>query len=384
MRHYLLPVWGDSRFVGIARDFGMEWGEWFDVPPYDYPHALISYIHWKKPYQFPESAHIFGDSGGFSLTALNKTIKIDPIDVLRWQEATCTVGCILDLPPGRQVPALRFVETGKRSIRHRLWDDALLMTRRHTERALPIYRRMRARGTRFRWWGVLHGNTSDEVRRYHEAIAAIYPFTDEGEGWAIRPEPLVDIYACARSVRVLSQLGIRRAHFLAATRQKVMTVLVALGSLAGMELVTYDSAYAAKYALNRGLFRANEDGLTFKVLMETGPEHFVRDYVREECTCPICVRMRERSETTLRGREQMARGDYGGWYSSWLLLHNLYAQTQLGLALGAAAIADPDKTLRLMLTPREYSTVMRIYERDGFEPKPAETGNSVSLLDYLG
>jgi hypothetical protein len=94
MKQYLLPVWGHSRFAAAARDFGLKDGEWWDQPPMSYGHTLISYVHWKRPFNFPKGSYIFGDSGGFSLRSetMAHKLKIDPVDVLRWQESMCTVG----------------------------------------------------------------------------------------------------------------------------------------------------------------------------------------------------------------------------------------------------------------------------------------------------
>jgi len=199
MRHYLLPVWGYSRFASSARDICLGPNAWWDQAPLQYAHALVSYVHWQKPYDFPASAYIFGDSGGFTLRSPRRHLKIDPVDVLHWQSSLCTVGCILDLPPGMK--------------EERIWERALHVTIEHTRRALPEYQRIRASScSAFRWWGVLHGNTESEVREYYDAISAIYPFDEEGEGWAIRAEPNVNIYSVARSLRVLKRFGIKRAR----------------------------------------------------------------------------------------------------------------------------------------------------------------------------
>src|SRR5262249_611006 len=152
-----------------------------------------------------------------------------------------------------------------------------------TRRALPEYQRMRASGSAFRWWGVLHGNKEAEVLQYYEAVGAVYPFTDDGEGWAIRAEPNVNIYSVARSLRILRRLGIKRAHFLAATSQDVIAVLLALGPQAGLDLLTFDSAYAIKTGFNRSAFVPQDDGLTFTLRREQRAEHHARDFVLEKC-----------------------------------------------------------------------------------------------------
>ena len=113
----------------VPRDIGLGRNAWWDKPPFNYPHTLISYVRWQQPFKFPSGSYVFGDSGGFTLRSPTRSLKIDPLDVLHWQASQCSVGCLLDVPPG---------------IKQRIWDRALSATIDHTKRALPHYERMRA------------------------------------------------------------------------------------------------------------------------------------------------------------------------------------------------------------------------------------------------
>lgn len=371
MRQYFLPVWGASRFTASKQMIGID--RWWDEAPLHYGHALVSYVHWKMPLVFPPSSYIFGDSGGFTLRNPTK-ITIDPVDVLRWQVSQCTVGCLLDLPP-----------TGTK---RRIWLKGMEVTLAHTKRALPVYTEFREEqpAHRFRWWGVLHGNSTEEVKQYHKAVSDIYPFTDEGEGWAIRAEPLVNIYSVARSFRVLKQLGIKRVHFLAATSQKVIAVLLGLGVEAGMELITYDSTTAIKNGFNRNVFVLDEGGITFHLMTEKNDDFHGRNFCLHECPCSVCEHMRLRSMHEEKGKRELYDKKFGGWWSTWLQFHNL--ETQRRLVEGQAALAkkDPDALLRTMLSSDEYFKVMRTFTEEGHEPAaawPAIQGSARSLLDYM-
>jgi hypothetical protein len=46
-------VWGASRYVSTAIDFGMNPFQWCDIAPLNYGHALISPIYWTLPFNFP-------------------------------------------------------------------------------------------------------------------------------------------------------------------------------------------------------------------------------------------------------------------------------------------------------------------------------------------
>lgn len=368
MQHYFLPVQSQSRNSSLRSMLGLKW---YGDYPISYPHALFSYVHVRKPEPHPEGAYIFGDSGGFSLHSVRTTTKIDPIDVLRWQESMCTVGCILDWPP-KIAP-------------RRIWDDPMRVTVAHTQRALPTHEVLRKSGTKFRWWGVLHGSNEEEVKQYYRAISNVYPFTDEGEGWAIRAEPRVIPTTVARSLRLLKDFAIKRAHFLAATGQAVIATLLVLGPRAGLDVVTYDSAYAVKQGMSRHVFYPNDDGLTFRPLWEgTGTSRVHRKYLLEQCHCRVCDFMRGLvDDGHPQAEKELLSDKFGGWYGTWFILHNMHMQLELHDRQVEFARRDPDGLLRQMLG-KQYHSVLRIFDAPGNElggmPK---VGTERSLLDFI-
>jgi hypothetical protein len=147
-----------------------------------YPRILISYFHWNRTkFVFPEEGYVFGDSGGFSIMSLGA--NVDPRDVLAWQARSTNAGLILDVPPFADDKT--GTEVG--------WSAGLARTVEHVRRALPIYETLRAAGNPFRWWGVIQGRSWEEMREWHQAISAVYPFTDDGEGWAFKAHPVNNI-----------------------------------------------------------------------------------------------------------------------------------------------------------------------------------------------
>jgi hypothetical protein len=368
VKQIFLPVWVYGRHIAAMNDVGIE--NWWDEPPLHYPHALISYVHWGKPYVFPEGAYIFGDSGGFTLRSPSRAMRsnkaIDPVAVLKWQISLCRGGAILDLPPIQQ----------ERGRRWREWGKALEVTKKHTQRALPTYIEARKAGSKFRWWAVGHGNSEEEFEAWYREISNIYPFEDEGEGWAVKAEPNPDAYTVARTLHTLQRLGVTRTHFLAATGQDVTAVLFTLGPEAGLEFVTYDSAYAIKDGFNRGAFRPAADGLSWSTMQEIGDENHVRKYVIEECECEACVYMRARSEVYDKGRKGIRAEEFGGWMSTWLQLHNLCIQK---VTLENQAAEASHDFLREILGPRNYARVLRVFSDGDRMPAVRRRG----LLDLL-
>lgn len=391
-----LPVWAHSRFSSLARDVALPAGKWWSAenfPPMPYEHCLVSYVHWKARFRFPSTAFIFGDSGGFTLRPTNpKPLRIDPVDVFRWQMATCTVGCILDLPPG----------LGKT----RIWARALESSVAYTKRVLPFYLKARKKGTAFRWWGVVHGNTLAEQEQWWQAIRNVYPFDDEGEGWAVRPEPSVHPFTVAQSMRFAQTHGIRRLHLLSATGRELLATIYALAPLAGLELVTCDSTYATKSSFNRILFAAVKDTpILWDTQMETGAQRHARDYLLT-CDCPCCVWMRRRTDETERGQAALRAKDYGGWWGSWMSMHNLlmqlnvteaqWAEVQAGRGTemlrnvleASAALRHQNKRARRW--QQVYSRVLGIFngtdhvQPSDFPSTPMLSGSPTSLLDFVG
>lgn len=190
-----------------------------------HPHALASYWGWRtQRFTWHPGDFMFGDSGGYS--ALTLGVTIDPREAIRWQVRFCRVGPILDFPP---------VD------RWSQWRECLDRTVVDTKAALPLYLRALDAGTSFRWWGVVHGRTPDELEEWWAAISHVYPFTGEGEGWAFKPYPLNTPEGMATVLEFIQQRGIRRAHFFATTGRYAVETLCCLGPQRGLEIATVDS-----------------------------------------------------------------------------------------------------------------------------------------------
>ncbi len=270
-----VPNWFDARLKG--------------TPGY-YPHALISFHTWHewqhKP--FPEEGFLFGDSGGFSI--MTKGVVINPREVIRWQAATCKVGAILDVPP---------ID----SRGNRFFEEGLAGTLSNIKVALPFYREQRAAGTAFRWWGVVQGWTTQELQRWWEQVSRVYPFTDEGEGWALKPRPNITPTSTARVLRFVAQHPeIKRIHLLATTGVGAVATLITLGAASGLELASYDSTTFILMAINRGLLKIDEDGLGWSNESERGGERQLRDYLLETCQCAACTQLRDEVDRYDSGR----------------------------------------------------------------------------------
>lgn len=412
MRALFLPVWSSGilnrvwRWVPKTRP-----PTWFDDKPIGYPHGLFSYVDWrsyKDALIFPKGTHIFGDSGGFTLISKPNEV-LDPVEVLQWQMATCSVGAILDRPPRRTTRTVIGANqtdaegSGRvHTVEYRDWQECLRFTIRNIERALPTYLNGLEKGSDYRWWGVLHGNNEDEAREWYAALTAIYPFDGPGEGWAVYPGPQAHPFTVARTMRILQSLGIKRAHFLACTGQDVIATILALGPKAGLEFVTFDSMSFAVAAINRWWFTAVDDhdqqrmGRSSLATADTpvaagkkaaSQTFFEFENVRcldtlaeqfcDACPCDVCQFLRTGSDTPWLEKEPP-----GGWRDASITLHNLHMQRTCIDRQTKRAAADPVAFLNRVLGAKVASKTFRIFEGQESE-HIVRTGSNLGLLAGL-
>jgi hypothetical protein len=257
-----------------------------------HPFALTSYAEsgWRNQrFTWEPEDFVFGDSGGFSVAT--RDAHIDPRDALRWQIHRCSVGAILDAPP--------WLDWSQRRA-------CLTTTIANVRAALPVYRAALDAGTAFRWWGVVHGRTADELAEWWAAISRVYPFTAEGEGWAFRPHPLNDPEAMADVLAFVRQTGIRSAHFFATSGLNAVETLYAYGADAGLVSASFDSTSALKRGFWRTLVIPTVYG--WETIQERfresgGRDTRARDYMFRVCACHSCDLLRAdvRTDGDLRG-----------------------------------------------------------------------------------
>jgi len=358
-----------------------------------YPHVLISYYGLRDiPLQLPEDGFILGDSGGFSVTryrieGLDPIAGIDPIDVLRWQARLCRVGVIIDVPPidlhGNQK-----------------WETGLEGTLQTVRRSVSLYEEMKRENLapRFRWWGVVHGWTDKQRDLWWREVSQIYPFTDEGEGWAIRARPTAhDPISIAWCLRWLGMKGITHTHFFAALGSTSSATIIVLGPRAGLEFATVDSTgMISTYARNRGIMIPDNNGLSYTTIKESialpiGVDRSrrtyreARDYCLEKCTCFACKDLQEKAKDAQhpihlgKGEKRWVLGASLYW-NYYFEFHNLLVMKSVVENQKKEAARDPDKMLREILGDK-YGQVIRAFE--GQEATRTQTGTARSLLDWI-
>jgi hypothetical protein len=331
--------------------------------PNQYGFALVTYAYWGK-YKLPQrGVWYFGDSGGF--TMMNSGENFDPLDVIRWQISECAVGVILDVPP----------YADDRSGQTAGWKKGLSLTVSHTARALPLYLEAREQGvTDFRWWGVIHGRGWAEMEEWYREISAVYPFTDDGEGWAFKAGNTNDPVSLARSLHFLQKKGVRHAHSLMTSGIPGTAALSVISRWAGLDVITHDAGTPYLLGTRREIIIPTKDGLDWEYLPERdGDDKPVRRYLRDTCDCGICV-----VERPLIGNDLDADKDSVWkrrfWHHNILVMDRVYRNLDREIAI------DPEGFLRKLLGAKLYSQTLRAFE--GREPVTVAQGTPRSLFDF--
>lgn len=317
-----------------------------------YPHSLISwYSHGERTLARPADGFTLGDSGGFSIlrygmtrtTGARHKRSVDAKAIVEWQAAQCDVGLILDIPPPRG------------------FDAALAQTLTNTRGALAKYEQLRADGTRFRLWGVAHGLSDAERNVWWRQVSDVYPFTDEGEGWAVKVRPDSNHpIGIAKALRWLRRKGIHRAHFLAAGGLRAIATLLALGPDAGLDFVTSDSMGVTTQAIHRTIFVPNDDGLGYRQLRERGNGREARDYLMEHCSCGSCAQL----EADAARWPRLVDGKWNAYWLHRCVWHSLLIHVAVVRNMQLEARRDPHALLRHVLGgPKAFAVEHLVHER---------------------
>lgn len=344
-----------------------------------YPHLLLTYYWFRnKALQFPDDSFVFGDSGGFSILRKgmsNKSgaphqRKIDPADVLQWQARMCSVGAALDVPPVTPEGVPIDINSGP-----------LPVTLKNVRCALPAYEKLLAKGTKFRWWGVAHGWDEEQLDHWWSQVSDIYPFTEEGEGWALRARPTsFDPVAVGECLYWLGKHKIQRAHFFAAAGSAAIATILVMGERVGLQMASCDSKAALDFARNRKAFTLIKDGLGYGYELESGAERGVRDYFLNDCTCYSCDRLRDDVKHFPRIETCTYEGAFGNYWFHRFLFHNYLILISIVRTMEEEARKAPDKLLRTVLGKGRYGPVLRAV--DGHRRQVAK-GFDQSLLDFV-
>lgn len=346
---------------------------WLDkrYPDRYYPHVLWSYAYWgteKAPKHLGDGVQVLGDSGGYAVITQGESF--DPARIIRWQLRHCTRGMILDIPPYRPSSNVQF--TGVAS---EYFEESLRRTQENVRMGMREYQtyvhaaEVNQMDPEFAWWGVVQGESLEQMQRWYDGIRSVFPFDGLMEGWALAPKPSTDLLACARYMRFARDNHLRSVHVLQVTKPRTVATIVSLAHMSGsFDLLTYDSATQTRAAINRTMLLNN--GLGFSHLRQTGDGGVVMDEM-EKCECPGCGTYRQIRE------EYGKPADTQLW--RYITLHNQFVLRQVFDNIHREAEKDPEDLLRRS-AEKEYGPVLREWEGSLAQKG---TKHAVSIFDRI-
>ena len=324
------PAWVKNN-VDPSREFDgytLDW--WTDTAFFNYDALLVSAFYGIKEWDFREKYKIprknftfVTDSGGFQIWSMG--VKLEPVEILRWQEHNADIALSLDVPPIKNAMTIgdrarpedfkRSIELSKRNyeIIHRNWqsDDLKILK-------------------------VIHGYTFRELHQFYEAVKDI-----EFSGHAFGANQN-DVVSIARVLAFAQTIEQGRVHMFLATGQNTAPLIIFAKRF--FKHLTFDSAsfsitgarYRA-YTLPFSLYKKINFGGKYKSTLKTLP-----------CDCPVCVHVTP--------EELNQEGSLPG---GLIALHNLWMYLQYFNTLSALADSPddyveflrglvPDQTIRMV------------------------------------
>ena len=277
---------------------------------------------------------------------------MDPLAVILWQLKYCDIGVILDEPPASITRAdLPWGDPAGD------WEQSMHLTAEATKRVIPTYLDALDKGSDFRLWGVVHGESYEQLERWHRTVSDIYPFTEEGEGWAFKAFPPTSASGTAQCLCFIKSQCIRRAHFFQTGGVKAATTLLCLGPEAGLDFVSYDATTPITQGNYRSLIIPDADSLGWEIeterFRETG-DTSVRDYMKNECPCSSCQWLREDLEECPDIEDE--------YFKFRMIFHNVLTAVKVFDALFEASKQDPRGLLREKLGKEDYKATLRSFK----------------------
>ncbi len=281
-----------SRFDFNHGPFKLTW--WEPTSFYYYDAMLISAFYGMKWWDYREYFNIpkenfvlVGDSGGFE--QLTQNVRIDPIDVLRWEERNVDIGFTLDVPP-------------KDPVTHAPATDPahFLRCAEQTKRNTEIMCSHRE-NFKMKFYKVLQGGDREQLDLWWKYIADF-----ETDGLCSSPQPAQQPLPTALHIGYALSKGIKNLHILLGSGMNVTPVNV-YGSQF-FDTFTFDSSSYSQGTMTRDYWLPNN--LNESINMgRSNTNHFIN----LPCDCPVC------QHTT--ADDMKADGSEPGAIIS---LHNLY------------------------------------------------------------
>jgi len=260
------------------------------------PYGLINdNMNFRKDYKIPEYHFLLGDSGGYQNLTLDKGFS--PSKVIRWQEANCDAGMILDFPPypvlnrGRTADGVT-TEKLEYCLERTLYNAQIAMDQRENPK--------------FQLYGVIHGTEWEQLEHWYKCLTKDYQF----DGYAMAPKPTRNPIQVARYALFALTHFDEPIHFFLCSSRDVIPVMIWMTKY--NRLVTFDNSNYSCAALNYYNHAFWRDIRKFYRISDTKPTTLKK----LPCNCPPCTWINEHGGPSIE-RTNLEFHNYGA-------LHYLY------------------------------------------------------------
>lgn len=216
---------------------------------------------YREHYQIPEDFLLIADSGGFEQCTQN--IRIDPIEVLKWQEENANVAFTLDIPPVNPT-SLALTEDLE------YFKKCAEASQRNADKALSNRQKIEL-------YYVLQGHKKEELDIW---MGDINP--DEYDGLALSFKSVNEPVWLAVQACYAKEMGIEKVHVLTGTGWNVVPIIHLLKRY--FKQVTFDSS---SYGVGARLMKYN---LPYRYHILFG-RSYNEKIVELPCDCPVCEKI---------------------------------------------------------------------------------------------
>jgi tRNA-guanine family transglycosylase len=210
---------------------------------------------------------VFADSGGFQLQ--REGAYISPETVAAWQDdLDADIRFILDHPPVLRTDSV----ATQKPIHGDQFQEKLKATIDATQRMLNTYKKPFKK-----IYGVLQGETQNEIKQWRDEVKKIYNF----DGWGIG-STFGDAAQFRLKIKLLSEIGVKRIHLFGVTDPMMLIVVVKAMKKYGVDYCTFDSTSYIGTKFSSVYYPVVNSQVGWFARTDKHPD------LRLVCDCPVC------------------------------------------------------------------------------------------------
>jgi queuine/archaeosine tRNA-ribosyltransferase len=313
----------DLIYVPVLYDVskGARW-EWYTgASGLKHPFILISAgdgtygMFCRNKFEKPPGVKLFADSGGFQLQVEGRYVS--PETVASWQEKIdADVRFILDHPPLLRINTV----AGQQPLHGADFRKKLDETISDTKRMLATYKNPNKET-----YGVLQGETIEEIIQWRDEINTLHPFA----GWGLG-STFGDVAQFRLKIKLLGEIGVKKIHLFGVTDPAMLIVVSRAMRKYNVEYCTFDSTSYIGTKFSSVWYPIVNNQVGWFSRTENRPT------LRLVCDCPVCRVLKPNDSLDLRdiqSREDNLRKHNEVEFGYKVGVHNIFWINQMARSI---------------------------------------------------